>query len=101
MKKILCVAAATLSLGLAGCSITHSVAVSDISGKGKPVSAKASTFNFLQLIPMSMDKSAQVASELNSQCQDKGVNGITTKTSSTNLLIGVLEKVEAKGYCNP
>ncbi len=100
MNKIISLALLSSILLSTACSTTHSVAISGHSGSGKKVTAEASTFNFLHLNPMSLETSSKVISDLSAQCNNKGVSGVTTKTSSTFLYIGISEKVEASAYCN-
>ncbi len=100
MKKLkLLIVAASIAMFM-GCTATHAVSLSSKSTSGKKVSAEVSSLNFFGLTPISLEKSSEVLDLLNQQCDGAGVSGISTKTSSTWLLIPVKENVEATGYCN-
>ena len=88
----------TLCLLLTGCA-TQAVSLSTLDNGGEKVMAEASQFNILGLTPMTLEQATQVLDDLNDQCGGNGVTGVTTKTSSIYAIIGMVEKIEATGYC--
>ena len=97
MKRIL--ALASLALLLAGCAV-KSVSLSSISAdRGQLVRASVSRLNLLFLSPLPQERLELLLAELDGKCQGAGVTGITTKTSEGWVLIGMVEKTEASGYC--
>jgi len=83
---------------LAGCATT-AVSVSVLQNPGREVSAHASHFSVLWLSPISIERAHELLEELDEKCDGRGVTGITTKTSSTWVLVGQIERVEVTGYC--
>jgi hypothetical protein len=84
-----------------GCG-TNSVTLSTLpEPAGRRVTAEVSKFSPLWLSPLSLEKAAELLTDLNDQCGGTGVTGITTRTSITWVVIGQIEKVEVVGYCRP
>ena len=86
------------TLLLAGCA-TQAVSLSTLDNAGEKVTAEVSQFNILGLTPMTVEQATQVLDDLNDQCGGNGVTGITTRTGSIYAIIGMIEKIEATGYC--
>ena len=83
---------------LAGCA-TQAVSLSTLDNAGTSVTAEISKFNILGLTPMPIEIAAELLDDLNEQCGGAGVTGLTTRTSTIYAIIGLIEKVEATGYC--
>ena len=83
---------------MTGCA-TQAVTLSTFDNSGEKVTAEASQFNILGLTPMTVEQATQVLDDLNEQCGGNGVTGVTTRTGSIYAIIGIIEKVEATGYC--
>jgi len=95
------IAGLSLATVLAGCG-TNSVTLSTLPEPGGTmVTAEVSKFSPLWLSPLPVEEAAGLLANLNEQCGGTGVNGITTRTSITWVVIGQIEKVEAVGYCTP
>lgn len=83
---------------LSGCATT-AVSLSVLEYPGREVRAEVSKFSVLWLTPISLERARELLDDLNEQCDGTGVTGLTTKTSSTWVLVGQIEKVEVSGYC--
>ena len=97
MKAVRALAALTAVL-VAGCATT-AVSLSVLQHPGREVRAEVSKFSILWLSPITLERARELLDDLNEQCVGTGVTGVTTKTSSTWVLIGQIEKVEVSGYC--
>ena len=97
MKKLLPLFA-LCPLLLAGCA-TQAVTLSSLDQPGDQVMAEVSQFNILGLSPLTIEQAAEVVNNLNEQCGGTGVTGVTTRTGSIYAIIGIIEKIEATGFC--
>lgn len=96
--KTLFTLATLCPLLLAGCA-TQAISLSTMDNAGTQVTAEVSQFNILGLTPLSIEQATALLDDLNDQCGGAGVTGVTTKTGSIYAVIGIIEKIEATGYC--
>jgi len=95
------IAASSLLLPMVAACATASISISEIDPAGEPVTAEASSFNFLGFNPMPIERLSELRDDLNQQCGGNGVTGVVALSSTVYVIIGVIEKIQVSGHCTP
>ena len=99
MKKVLITLAMVATIAFTGCSASIATVGSiDSANSGKKVTAEASSTNWLQLTPMSVETAEEAAKSLAGKCSGEVVN-VTSHWKTTSLSILSFETLTATGYC--
>lgn len=98
MKRILNVAALAAVTLVLGCA-SIPVAATVVTQPGRRVTAEASKFNFLWVMPLPMETSSLLIDDLLQQCEGADLTGVTIGTQVGWVIIGNQEKVIVTGYC--
>lgn len=85
---------------VAACA-TASISMSEIDPAGQPVTAEASSFNFLGFNPMPIERLSELRDALSEQCGGSGVTGVVALSSTVYVIVGVIEKIQVSGHCTP
>jgi uncharacterized protein YcfL len=100
MKKLALVSLVA-AFALVGCSATRPVQTGGLIQKntGKKVTASVSHANIMGFTPISLTKTDEVLSKLQTQCGGSKVTNVTTLQKSRWVIFAVLHELQASGYC--
>jgi hypothetical protein len=96
--KLLTIPLLAIVMGLSGCVMIESSAITGGSGSGKSVTTSASDFGILYLtLPDGLTSKAN--SQLAGQCQSAKLTNVQTELSMRNFILAQVYDVTVSGQC--